>query len=80
MLLLHLVPAAEHIFHCPEAHLRELLLKRFGYLFVADAVAVLCRDILAFGRIEEIEIGFGQFARAMLVGDLVDDGDGELSQ
>ena len=80
MLLLHLVPATEDVFHRQQLHFRKvgLVFVRDGR--VSDAVAIAGKDILALGRVEEIEIGLGEFARAVLVSDLVDDGNREFGE
>ena len=80
VLLLDLVPAAEDVLDRHQPHFGELGLELGRDLFVTHAVAILGGDLLALGRVEEVEIGLGQIARAVLVGDLVDDGDRELGE
>src|SRR5690606_7780883 len=63
MLFLRLVPAAEHVLDGHQANLGELALERLGDRLVIDAVAVLGGDLLAFGAVEEFEIGLSGFAR-----------------
>lgn len=80
MLALDLAPAAKDVVDVDEADRRKLILELAGYLLVADAVAELGGDPLAFLRIEEIEIGLGKRFRAVLLGNLVDDGDREFGK
>src|SRR5579872_5562653 len=70
MLLLDPVPAAEDVFHRQQPYFRKIGLVFGGDGRVTHPVAVLGEDVLTFGRVEEIEIGLGQIARAMLIGDL----------
>src|SRR5690606_32681060 len=80
MLLLSLVPTAEHILDCHQANLGELALEDLGDGIVIDAVAILGGDLLALGAVEEIEIGLGGVARALLVHHLIDDSHRELGE
>jgi len=72
--------AAEHIIDGEQLDLGELVLMPLGNRRIARAVVVLRRDFLAFGRIDELEIGLGRRARALLVDDLVDDRDARFGE
>ena len=77
---LRLVPAAELLVDREGRHLREILRMRRGDLRIGRPVEVLGRDLLAFRRVEILEIGLRHVAGAMLVDDFVDDGDRRLGQ
>ena len=71
--LLRLGPAAEHLVDGEQARLRELLRVLLGDLRIDRPVEVLRRDLLAFRRVEVLEIGLRDGARAAAVDGLVDD-------
>src|SRR5688572_20927657 len=80
MLFLRGLPRAEHVADGEKLDLRELFLVLLGYFGIDGAVVVLPRQLLSFGRVEELEVrlchGFG----AVLLRVLVDDGNGRLRQ
>ena len=65
-------PAAKRVVDLEEIDLRELRCVLLGDLLVRGAIEVLARDLLAFRRIEIVQIGFSNLAGAFLVDVLVD--------
>ena len=73
MVLLHLVPAAEGLLYTECFYGRKAARILMQDLFAARAEGVLGDDLLALRREQELEIGGGDLARALLVDDLVID-------
>jgi len=78
--LLGLVPAAEDVVDGDQVDLGELLGVLGGNLGITRAVVVLGSDLLPFGGVEVVEVGFGDLARTALVDDLIHNRDGRFGE
>src|SRR6478609_130645 len=65
--LLRRLPAAERLVDGEERHVGELSLVLRGDGSIAGPVVMARRDLLAFGRIQILQVGFGHRPRALLV-------------
>src|ERR1700754_3682570 len=73
-LRLGLAPVAEHLGQGERLYLRKLCGVLRGYLGRTRTIEVACLDVLGLGRVEELQIGIRDFARAAFRRVLVDDG------
>ena len=73
-------PPAKDFVDGEELHLRELRLVFVLGLRIARPVVMFAGDILAFRRVEVVEVPLGDLACATLVDDLIDDSHGRFSE
>ena len=80
MLFLRFRPAAELLIDGKQLQFRELVSIFLRHIRIARAVEVLRRNLLAFRRVEILQVRFRHLARAFFIHHFVDHRDGRLSQ
>lgn len=78
MVFLGITPPAKNIFNRKQFDRRKLLLVLGGDTGQTRAQVILGDDVLGFGRIQEVQIRFGYVPAALVIDNLVDDGDGYI--